>query len=115
MDYFLCKHLTAEEKEGISNFVMADPHGCLIQHPEWTHVVKESRIIKYLFFWGGKDGKILVSAMVKRHISSGLGWAKDIVFRGPVCSQYPILRAAILKLTDLLQSKGSVYLKLNSY
>jgi len=115
MRYYFREHLTNEEAKRLNQFVSRNLHGNIFQQTRWVRVRGETRFTPFVYFWGEEEGVLNVSALIRRHRLPGLNWVKDIVDRGPVCSDPDVLREAISELVRLLEGRGSVSLKLNPY
>jgi len=115
MRYFLQKDLSRETLSDLSNFIENHQYGHLFQHPSWTTIQRSRPHLPFLFFWGEESGKIRIAALIRRHRLPGLGWAKDMIGRGPVSDDKEVLKEGILNLVGLLKKKGSVSIQLNPF
>lgn len=115
MQYFLKDALTEKEESLLCSYISNNEHGNLYQDPHWPSIFELNRFTQILYFWGEQSGEIKVSALVHRHKVPLIGWAKDTVSRGPVCSDANDLHDSICNLIKLLKAKGSISLQLNPY
>ncbi|MCX7957123.1 MAG: peptidoglycan bridge formation glycyltransferase FemA/FemB family protein [Endomicrobia bacterium] len=117
MRYYLKSKLSKEEIKKINKFVeINESCGNMFQQPFWVNIEKKNIFRRYLFFYGEDiDGKMVISAVIKRIKIPLLNWYIDNIRRGPVFVEIINFKEGVLELLRMLKRKGSIYIKMNPY